>query len=82
MLTQEQINETWSTRSDNYNKYVTEELRSERPKAWLELIGENVPKGRPLWVLDAGCGPGFFSVILSLAGHEVTGIDEIGRAHV
>ncbi len=25
--------------------------------------------------LDAGCGPGFFSVLLSGAGHKVTGID-------
>ena len=38
MLSQEQINETWSIRSDNYNKYVLEELRTERPKAWLERI--------------------------------------------
>ena len=75
MADQEQINETWSIRSDNYNKYVTEELRSERPGAWLEIIERNIPAGRPLRVLDAGCGPGFFSVLLSLAGYEVTGID-------
>ena len=75
MLDQEQINETWSIRSDNYNRYVTEELRTERPKAWLEIIAANAPKDRPLRVLDAGCGPGFFSVLLSGAGHRVTGID-------
>ena len=26
MLTQEQINEDWSVRSDNYNRYVEEEF--------------------------------------------------------
>ena len=75
MLTQEQINETWTTRSDNYNKYVCEELATDRPAKWLSLIEENAPKNRPLRVLDCGCGPGFYTTILSKAGHQVTGID-------
>ncbi len=75
MLTQEQINETWTVRSDNYNKYVVEELGTERPLYWIERIKENAPKKECLRVLDAGCGPGFFSVILSKEGHKVTGID-------
>ena len=75
MLTQEQINETWTIRSDNYNKYVCEELATDRPAKWISLIEANAPKNRPLRVLDLGCGPGFFSVILSKAGHQVTGID-------
>ena len=79
MLTQEQINETWTIRSDNYNRYVCEELDSDRPAKWLARIGENVPLDRPLRILDAGCGPGFFSVLLSGAGHIVTGIDGSDR---
>jgi len=75
MLTQEQINETWTIRADNYNKYVCEELATDRPAKWISLIEENAPVGRPLCVLDCGCGPGFFSAILSKAGHQVTGID-------
>ena len=75
MLTQEQINETWSIRSDNYDKYVLEELKTDRPEKWLALIEANAPARRPLRVLDAGCGPGFFSVVLARAGHRVTGID-------
>lgn len=75
MLTQEQINEDWSVRSDNYNRYVEEEFATERPAKWLERIEKNAPSGRPLKILDAGCGPGFFSVLLSRAGHQVTGID-------
>ena len=75
MLTQEKINETWTIRSDNYNRYVCEELETDRPVKWLARIEANAPADRPLRILDAGCGPGFFSVILSRAGHQVTGID-------
>ena len=75
MITQEQINQVWTTRSDNYNIYVEEELATQRPREWLDLIYKNTPENRPLRILDAGCGPGFFSVLLSGAGHVVTGID-------
>ena len=75
MLTQEQINKDWTVRSDNYNNYVEEEFATDRPKKWLELIESQAPDSRPLRILDAGCGPGFFSVLLSKAGHQVTGID-------
>lgn len=75
MLTQKEINTGWTIRSDNYNDYVLEEFSSDRPEKWLKCIEENAPAERPLKILDAGCGPGFFSILLSLAGHEVTGID-------
>ena len=74
-ITQESINEEWTVRSDNYNNYVEEEFATDRPEKWLEIIEANAPAARPLRVLDAGCGPGFFSVLLSRAGHDVTGID-------
>ena len=72
---QEQINEHWSELSDNFNDYVVDEFKTDRPAEWLQVIEENAPANRPLRVLDAGCGPGFFSVLLSRAGHIVTGID-------
>lgn len=75
MLTQKQINESWTVRSDNYNRYVEEEFATDRPEKWLHIIESNAPPGRPLRVLDTGCGPGFFSVLLARAGHIVSGID-------
>ena len=75
MLTQEIINESWTIRSDNYNQYVLDELATDRPEKWLRCIEANAPQARPLRVLDCGCGPGFFSVLLAKAGHVVTGID-------
>ena len=73
--TQEQINAQWSVLSDNFNNYVCEELRTDRPAEWRKIIEQNAPPVRPLRILDAGCGPGFFSVVLAKAGHTVTGID-------
>ncbi|MCQ2452648.1 MAG: class I SAM-dependent methyltransferase [Oscillospiraceae bacterium] len=75
MSVQGEINESWSIRSDNYNSYVVEEFQTNRPQKWLEQIESLAPSNRPLRVLDCGCGPGFFSVLLSKAGHKVTGID-------
>ena len=72
---QEQINEHWSELSDNFNDYVVDEFKTDRPAEWLRLIEANAPANRPLRVLDAGCGPGFFSVLLARAGHSVVGID-------
>ena len=75
MDSQELINARWSELSDNFNDYVCEELKTDRPAEWLRIIEKNAPSVRPLRILDAGCGPGFFSVLLSKAGHNVTGID-------
>jgi len=51
MLTQEQINEDWTVRSDNYNNYVEEEFATNRPEKWLELIESQAPAERPLRIL-------------------------------
>lgn len=75
MRTQAEINSFWTTRSDNYSNYVTEELATSRPEAWLHQIQNQVPQGGSLRILDAGCGPGFFSILLAKAGHRVTGVD-------
>lgn len=60
MLTQEQINADWTVRSDNYNDYVEAEFATDRPQKWQALIESQAPVNRPLRILDAGCGPGFF----------------------
>lgn len=53
MLTQEQINEDWTVRSDNYNNYVEEEFATNRPEKWLELIESQAPAELPF--TDSGC---------------------------
>lgn len=63
----------WSS-GEGYNKYITSELNSFRKQAWKAQIGKLL-EGDNLRILDIGCGPGFFSCILSEEGHTVTGID-------
>jgi SAM-dependent methyltransferase len=41
----------------------------------LELIGQHCDPVAPLFVLDAGCGKGWFSRELAAVGHQVDGID-------
>ena len=60
---------------DNYNRYITSELNSFRKNAWKNQICAHFPKRAKLKILDPGCGPGFFSCILSEEGHQLTGID-------
>jgi len=61
--------------SDNYNQIIHDELNSFKAKAWMKKIGENLPDKEILDILDAGCGPAFFSILLSQAGHHVIGVD-------
>ena len=58
-----------------YGEYVSEELNDERKNLWKERIRKRLKGSGSLRVLDIGCGPGFFSCILSEEGHRVTGID-------
>lgn len=61
---------------EGYNRYITNELNSFRKAAWKKQICSHFPEGRKrLRILDLGCGPGFFSCILTEEGHVVTGID-------
>lgn len=75
------INEYWTNRADGYSKVNQEELQGSQNKDWeSELIGKikNVYSDKEncdIRVLDIGCGPGFFSIILARNGFNVTAID-------
>lgn len=74
-MDQEQINRDWTESSENYDSIIFDELNSFRTAAWQKQILSHFPKDKTLNILDIGCGPGFFSIILSEKGHSVTGID-------
>jgi ubiquinone/menaquinone biosynthesis C-methylase UbiE len=74
-MLQKEMEEYWSQGSLNYDHIIQCELQSFRPAQWQKLILSQVPKKDSLDVLDVGCGPGFFSIILSQVGHRVTGVD-------
>ncbi|MCQ2070293.1 MAG: methyltransferase domain-containing protein [archaeon] len=65
----------WSGESaESYSELIREELK-EVKDMWLDMIHKHAPLKDRLRVLDIGCGPGFFSIILTMDGNDVSGID-------
>lgn len=82
----ENMKRYWSEDAANYGRIITDELASFRVRAWQDFLQQELPSGTRN-ILDFGCGPGFFSIILADMGYEVTAIDcseamlEKARAH-
>ena len=70
----ETIGDYWSQRSQGFSEYVFEHLDEDLDSLYLRIINKNV-EGKRLRILDIGCGPGLFSVVLGKEGHEVVAID-------
>lgn len=70
-----EIKDYWEGEAKVYSRGIQEELDGPQCEAWKALIRDYVPRSGSLKILDAGCGPGFFPIILGEEGHEVTGID-------
>lgn len=71
----ERITNYWTKRSDSFLEQRRAELHSPLAKRWLDQIEQYLPAGKKLKILDVGCGAGFFSILLSQAGHDVSGVD-------
>lgn len=69
------IESYWDARSPAFSDVRRRELEGPDAALWQQLIERHLPQGRPLRVLDIGTGAGFFAVLLTRMGHEVTGID-------
>ena len=67
--------EYWTLRSKGYSDTVDDELESGRYTGWLDRMQQFLLPGRKLKVLDVGCGPGFFPVVLGREGHDITAVD-------
>lgn len=71
----------WDKRSGTYSNSVKDELGDVRFDAWSEaLLSRICPRSayaapESLMVLDLGCGPGFFEIILSRSGCSVHAVD-------
>jgi SAM-dependent methyltransferase len=72
----EEIEARWSEGAEGYNDIVREQLANKRDVAhWLKELHACLGDKERQKVLDVGCGPGFFSIMLARLGHEVTSID-------
>ena len=71
----ERIEHYWTQRAHDFNTVRQNELRDAISGRWMAEMGVFLPQNRPLDVLDAGTGTGYFAILLAKAGHRVTGID-------
>lgn len=73
----QEIEAYWSTRTEGYSEVNEKELEGIQKSAWLSVLEEYFPdtEKSELRILDIGTGPGFFPVILSQAGYQVTAVD-------
>lgn len=71
----EKIGRYWSAQAEGYSQINREELEERQRNIWFQLIEEHRPVGECLKVLDMGCGPGFFSILMAEHGHQVVSAD-------
>lgn len=69
------IPEDWNQNSEAYSQSINAELTTYKKQVYQKIFEDNIPSGKKLRVLDAGTGPGFFSILLSEMGNTVTAID-------
>ena len=74
---EDKLVKNWGDSSAGYGSSIRGELDGPKRAAWLNLIIEGAGGPGPFKILDVGTGPGFFPIILTEAGHEVTGIDAV-----
>lgn len=71
----------WSGRVSGYSEVNRTELAGTQREVWKDLLCENIDvqlkdrKHEKVKVLEVGTGPGFFAIILTEAGYDVTAID-------
>ena len=70
-----EIENAWTADSAGYDDSVKKQLKNRRDlRHWSEEL-QLILGAQPLRVLDVGCGPGFFSIVLGRLGHYVKAVD-------
>ncbi len=66
------IERYWDKRADSFDDGMFTEDAIQR---WQQVLLQELPDDRPCRVLDIGTGPGFFAILLTRAGFDVTAVD-------
>lgn len=81
MNLKEEIHDYWTKRASGYSEYNQQEMADARRGMWkeklLKLLSDQFPEKTPaeIKILDVGTGPGFFAILLTEAGYQVTAVD-------
>lgn len=71
----EKIENKWTEDSGDYDDMIQKQLSNKRTVShWTKEL-KRLLGPEPLRILEVGCGPGFFEIMLGKEGHHVTGID-------
>ena len=71
----------WTKRAEGYSKVNQKELETQQRCVWQNTLCQELRAHFPerdhdtIRVLDIGCGPGFFSIVLAEQGYQVTAVD-------
>ena len=69
------VETAWSSNSDDFDDHIQKQLKDIGAlRHWKNELGRLLG-AEPLKILDVGCGPGFFSMILFMLGHTVCSVD-------
>ncbi len=69
------ITDYWNKRASGYSNSVQSELKDVSQIRWVNAINRYAPSMNRLKVLDIGCGPGLFSIMMATCAHDVMGVD-------
>lgn len=69
------IEKYWNNRANTYSEMIKEDMNSFKREAWSKIIKDKVADKNKIKVLDVGTGPGFFAIIMSQMGYDVTAVD-------
>ena len=73
--------EYWTGRAEGYSAVNQEELRTSQREVWRRELKSHIQRQFPnrdaasIRVLEIGTGPGFFAILLSELGYDVTAVD-------